>query len=483
MRVGKFELLISIFLLFSYTEKAATTNSLIQWGITWQFSNDCTYGTFANGDYWVVAPVVVTNMTPDWDGTNNGWEINPTVQSPQGFYNMPGFLYDASLRPAFPFTIDTNASLVKAIGGTNISSISIIRTAAVLTVLTSAPPGGGSDVFRPPYVGTNKPLYLVSNLKSNLLPNSYAPVANTPSFSVVISNFSKCLRMDHHPTIPGYFRPFSALDDYQPVNTPALNEAMLRLMLNDNYSDKLPALIQFTQQAIDRAYCLYYGYKQGGTGHNPNHRIVAAWAATLLDITDIKTFLSTEVGFHEDTYLTNGISRALWGNNRDEWSYWNYVMNGVGDRSIGDPYRYIDGGAFSPGLTDYQGIVSQSFKGQALIYRLFPLLTNCIPAIRRTNLDGYAERWVTNGMWTSPDPVAPFDGNTNNYGVTFGPDGMGGFIAGSGRAPAVHGTYKDAGQYKSAFVASMWDAYVTGSTNMSFIMNGKATFKGKATIR
>lgn len=86
-----------------------------------------------------------------------------------------------------------------------------------------------------------------------------------------------------------------------------------------------------------------------------------------------------------------------------------------------------------------------------------------IPAHRLSTLDRYVERWVTHGVWALPDPVAPFDGTVGNYGVTFGPDGKGGYIRGGGRFSSKHGAAADMGQYKSPFVADMWRAYASSS--------------------
>lgn len=458
----------------------ATTNSITQWGITWQFSNDCTYGTFANGDYWVVSPVTVTNMTPVWDGTNNGWEINPTYQVYQGFSSNDNSssTYTNTLMVPLPFTINSNASLVKTIGGIKGSSFSTISNAAVLTILTSAPPNNGVEVFRPPYVGTNKPLYLVSNLRQDILP-SYHPVGTPLTLENVRSNFSLCLRMDH-TTVPRWLRPFSAMNDYQPENTANLNESMLTLMLNDSFSNKLPALIQFTQHAIDQAHVIMLGYRRSDDGHNPNHRVLAAWAGVMLNDPVILAYMASATGFHEDNYLYNGINGPLWGESNSELNYWNYIMGLGGSKSNKDPYDYIDGGSLITGAASYQNITSQSLKGQALIFKLFSNLKSCIPSSRLVTLSGYANRWVTHGTWSLPDPAAPYDGVPANYGVTFGPNGGGSYIAGSGRFTAANGQYRDGGQYKSLFVSNMWYAYWTSS---ELTIKGKAKFLGKATIR
>jgi len=92
----------------------------------------------------------------------------------------------------------------------------------------------------------------------------------------------------------------------------------------------------------------------------------------------------------------------------------------------------------------------------------------------------YSERWVNSGTLAQPDPCAPFDGNIENYGITFGPDSknpgrcildpdLAYFNSPTdfkckdgkecGRFVSKDGTNKDGGQYRSAFVAAMWDAY------------------------
>jgi len=443
--------------------QSGACSSVSQWGITWYFDKEYSCGTFANGDWWVMGPVEIVDMTPAWDGTHNGWEINPTFSSTQGFY-AGNYGYNAEKRPEMPFTV-SEGSVVKVIGGENAQSHSIIKTAAVLTVLSESPAGGGPLYFRPPYSGSEKPLIPVSKLRTDLLPK-YASVVNAPTLEGVREAFSKSLRMDHHSSKARQFRPSSAMADYQPENTASLNNAMLRLMLNDSIDAKMPALIQYTQHALDRAYIIKQGYRiSPGTGHNPNHRVIAAWGAVMLDLEDVKTYLTTATGFHEDIYLFDGINGRLWGESSSDMQYWNYIMGLGGSRSRKDPYNYIDGGR----VGDYQFITSQSLKGQALIYMLFPQLRSVVPTDKVDTLIKYADRWVTIGNWTQPDPCAPFDGNTANYGKTFGPDGQGSCIKdtnpddGIGRFPTKHGTSRDSGQYKSAFVASMWDAYANST--------------------
>ena len=53
---------------------AATADHVTQYEITWQFNHTYTVGQFANGDWWVVGPVTITNITPDYR-TRDFWDF------------------------------------------------------------------------------------------------------------------------------------------------------------------------------------------------------------------------------------------------------------------------------------------------------------------------------------------------------------------------------------------------------------------------
>lgn len=426
-----------------------------QRNITWYFDREYEVGQFVSGEHFVIGPVVITRIEPDFINGQNGWEVNPTVKTSQGF-SIDNPYYDSNEMPDLPYVADYDQSVVKVIGGE--FRHSNILEAEVLTVLMQTPPVG---TFRPPYIGTGKPLYNKQDLRTDLLPSYSKPPGYTPlTLDDVIRKFSLGLRMDHHPTHPRYFRPGNVMYDYQPGNTEDINEAILRLMLDDPLEDKMGALIQFTQACIDRGYAILNGYTQGSTGHNPNHRIMAGWAAAILDISIIADELATNDAMHEDYYIVVGNEgQALWGmRDSTEWNYWAYVMGLGGARSHSDPYRYIDGG--SPPGESYQHIVSQSWKGQVLATLLMPALSVSWNPSNWPYLSDYVDRWVTHGALALPDPIAPYDGNNDNYGITYGPDeSTGDPILGSGRFPEYDGTNTDGGQYRSEFVAAMWNAY------------------------
>jgi hypothetical protein len=143
------------------TVMAAMQSSVSQWGITWTFDRAYEIGQFANGDYWVKGPVTITGMSPAFDGSHHGWEVNPVPQPmTQGFDSRVGS-YSASLVPALPYTAQAGQSIVKglSIDITQTSCRPCLKTAAVLTVVAAMPPDSGRAVFRPPYVGTEKPYY------------------------------------------------------------------------------------------------------------------------------------------------------------------------------------------------------------------------------------------------------------------------------------------------------------------------------------
>jgi len=80
---------------------AATAASVTQSGITWTFDKPYEVGQFANSDWWVLGPVQITAITPEFTGKRNGWQVNPIDTVHQGYDNRaPDF--DAKLIPSLP---------------------------------------------------------------------------------------------------------------------------------------------------------------------------------------------------------------------------------------------------------------------------------------------------------------------------------------------------------------------------------------------
>ena len=176
-----------------------------QFGITWTFDKQYPYGQFANGDYWVVGPVTIIDITPksryypnqvlSEDASKypngrlmHGSMINPEVSAgTSGFDSYLGdypsnydWAYDyqdvlnvarpnnQDLSSGNPLVVGVGSSLVSVVsrtieeldadsGGTTASQT---KVAAILTVLDAPAPFGS---FRPPYVGDDKQIKFNSN--------------------------------------------------------------------------------------------------------------------------------------------------------------------------------------------------------------------------------------------------------------------------------------------------------------------------------
>src|SRR5262249_40890280 len=157
------------------------------WGITWTFDREYQTGQFCNGDWWVVGPVSIVDITPATAVTNgrtvNGSMINPNVSGRHGYdstlygqYASGNQVYDASLNvgrnvsASSPLVLQPSTSLITCtsqMGTPSNGSMSQLATAAVLTVLSQTPP---SDAFRPPYAGSDKTIrYRESQLDYGVL--------------------------------------------------------------------------------------------------------------------------------------------------------------------------------------------------------------------------------------------------------------------------------------------------------------------------
>ncbi|MBS3119170.1 hypothetical protein J4417_05870, partial [Candidatus Woesearchaeota archaeon] len=249
---------------------AGYASNISQWNITWFFDKCYRVGNFVNGDYWVVGPVNIVNITPastDIAGrVMHGSMINPSPAngSSQGYDSIMhqyGSInvnsYVASLNAARPNGMDLSASNPLQVKGNSslISTISFgvstrpqTKSAAVLTVLDASP---SVDSFRPAYSGNDKEIiYQVSNLNfSKLLKLPLTSGAPTPS-SIEYKVAKPWI--DHIPSfLARYQHPADNMQDYS--RDFSEDESIIALVLNLNYSDeeKKTLLISFVQLGID----------------------------------------------------------------------------------------------------------------------------------------------------------------------------------------------------------------------------------------
>jgi hypothetical protein len=465
-------------------------SSVSQYGMTWSFGSERPTGQFANGDWWVQGPVTITDITPTYDSAaqNDGWMVNPTSTSQHGF-DGEAQDFKASLVPTLPFDASAGQSIVKAVsipGGCN--GKTCLQRAAVLTVLDDVPPNNGATSFRPPYYGTNKPMFSTGDMDANLgiLPR----LSSTASIDGSLSSLSAALekvdkvQLGH---IPGWtgdeihpVENFGGLTDpYGPEVSNVNVEAFLRMLIvkpGDSEAERRQVAIALTQYGID-----IYGERAAGVvwpaegGINLGFKLPAAFAGLILNSQDIKQTIADSP---RDAFAESGQVLPtdathprvpLWGQpTGSESEYWTDLTEEA-TRTIVDPYAIIDGGAI-PGQW-YQGCCTAlAMKGSALVVRLIPGLSEVWSD--DAGLE-YVDRWVDHGAWTQPDPCAPVSQGggpdpSRPGECILDPD----LTAGStftryscqagkecGRFPELHGSSRNEGEHSSALVDAAWPAY------------------------
>ena len=250
--------------------------ALTQFGITWTFDKQYQTGQFANGDYWVFGPVTIVSINPpssqSGGRTINGSMLNPspTQGETQGYdsamYDTYGPYYNSALNVALnvsaqnPLSVPAGSSLVSTISEAEAGYRPQLKTAAILTVLSSAPADGS---FRPPYCGTDKTIHFnKSNLDYTKLA-SLVPVVGTPNITDVEAYFEKPW-IDHVPNWLGrYHHPTDNMPDYGREMAGQISVGALMLNLNYTNAQKEKLLVRFVQLGID-----FYGVIQDGGQNN-----------------------------------------------------------------------------------------------------------------------------------------------------------------------------------------------------------------------
>ncbi len=249
------------------------TNFVTKRDITWYFDKQYEVGQFANGDYWVVGPVNITEITPHTgdDGNGrimNGSMVNPKTDGNQGFDTSAYSSYKAELNVALgissetPLTLKSGSSLISTISLTSPTGFTALKSAEILTVLDSVPAEGS---FRPSYAGNNKEILHNKNQLDYSSLGMLEPV-NAPSLSTFESYFERPWIDFYtgwsgeliHPTdnLPAYGREF------------ALRSGDGALALQLNYTDvqKEKLMISYVQVGIDFYGVLVNGSSRGWAG-------------------------------------------------------------------------------------------------------------------------------------------------------------------------------------------------------------------------
>ncbi|MCE9612826.1 MAG: carbohydrate-binding protein [Lentisphaerae bacterium] len=327
---------------------------LSQYGITWTFDQPVPAGQFVNGDWWVVGPVTVTGVTPapgpapanqridtpknQWGDTSlgnddrmrNGSMIVLAAGGTQGYDSRSS--YDPALSVTFPCMLEPNRSLISSISNPTLpvenfpskimwpsekSCQCVLKTAAVLTVLPEAPP---ADAFRPPYAGTNKPLYRASQLKWTLLQRLTPPVVDDQAHAHAYTlrlpqDWDQMERYFQRPWLEHLMswtqqqiNPNENQPNYGREHGRLVSLASLMLQLDVPQARKQKLLVGLVQYGIDIAGVADVGgYWNEGGGHSSGRKWPVVFASLMLDAPELRAQAERTV-FQEDaqTYYGTG---------------------------------------------------------------------------------------------------------------------------------------------------------------------------------
>lgn len=475
------------------------TTTLTQNGVTFEFSEPVEFGIFANGDYWIVGPVDITEMVPPMEDGRNGWEINPSQTSTQP-YDSRAKRYDETLAPSLPATISPGDTIIKTVSldPLNDTCRPCVERAMVLTVLDAAPPENGVNSFRPGYFGSNKTMLSVKDIDLTVIPIVDA-VPSAPDLATIEGRY-RWVQLDHqNDWVSRFIHPSEHMPNYGASIANDSGDAVMRFMLPGTDKEKLPALINFLQFGID-LYSMALGgqYWPPNGGHSSGRKLPIAFAGMVLHHQGMKDTASetSDSRFAENGHLyeSSVTGEVLFGQECTESQYWNSYGYDNGIRDCRDPYELIDGG-MTPGWTYQFCCNSATWRGTLVPLVLWPELEavwNDDEFIR------YGVRWVNDGSEADNDTCAPArgaceggehdgesctranedtvcgtssqcTGDPESYQVTWGPDpsNPGRCIEdtdptdGIGRYPQIHHQNANDGYYSSKFAGDMIAKYIS----------------------
>ena len=245
--------------------------AISQYGITWIFDREYEVGQYINGDWWVVGPVVIESINPSaagrGEGLRNGSMINPVPERRQS-YDGRNYWFSPELLESAPIELLPGQSLVSSVslvagdlaGGEylDLMGYDVVRnngtwwatytkSAAILTCVEGAPP---ADAFRPPYVGSSKPLFTRSQLRWENLRQLPAPAEKPPV--PVFERYFQRPWIDH---LPGWvsraMHPADNMPNYGRELATMIGDAALLLCLDLERAEKEKILIGLVQVGID----------------------------------------------------------------------------------------------------------------------------------------------------------------------------------------------------------------------------------------
>ncbi len=405
----------------------STARTLSQWGVTWTFSTERPVGQFANGDWWVQAPVDIVDITPhtqlSGSRTIHGSMLNPV---PNGIQGYDSGLYDAfaagrysdalnvaiGVSASAPLHVASDASLISAISqltpATN-GSLSQLRTAAVLTVLQTAP---GSDAFRPAYSGTDKTIRFHESQLDYTVLAALQAVGGTPAIGTIADRFAR-VWLDHTPGwLSRYLHPVENMNDYSRDFTSVIGTGALMLNLDFTFAQKRDLLVRMVQLGIDDYGNVLGGCAWSATGGQCSGRkfpilfagrVLHDAPMSAIGTSHATVFLgpgnaanTTTFGEDGQTFVVQETSTGVY-----NWGYGSYTAQHVGMKEWGNSHASLPSNDNVDWGTDsYRRCCTvNAWLGQALAMRIMGLRT----AWNHQVFFDYIDRYMTiepAGSWT-----------------------------------------------------------------------------------
>ena len=310
-----------------------------QYGITWSFEKPVKSGQFITGDWWVIGPVKIIKIDPQpgpvktddnnllknrWGDTSlqidtlmrNGSMIVYRAGNFQGYDSRNGS-YSANVSVKLPLVLGTNLSLVSTISNKSLPVENFcknimwenekevratLKAAAVLTCLKDVPP---VDAFRPPFTGTDKPIYRAKDIQWELLPK-LKPAGDVPSWDEFENYFSRCwidhlMSWEQQELVPNENMP-----NYGREHARLISIASLMLLIDVPKEKKEKLTIGLIQHGIDLyGTAMNGGYWNEGGGHSSGRKWPIFFAGILMNNPGMLNLPETAF-FQEDTQTYYG---------------------------------------------------------------------------------------------------------------------------------------------------------------------------------
>jgi hypothetical protein len=291
-------------------------SSVSQYGMTWTFDKPSRVGQFVNGDFYVVGPVTIIEITPkplygaeipagqldfmdkerpEKDRVRNGLMLNPPAAQKVSYDSGVRNWFDPSLIQKLPVSMKPGDSLVSTISmpaglslrapiangpekrGEVDSDASPIKDAAVLTCVAEPQP---ADAFRPAYCDRTQKMYFARNLKRELLP-SLVPPADSPKLEEYIGYTQ---RPWVNTCFFGFEQPVENMPWYGREVGRVVGNAALLLCSNATPEQKEPLLDNLVQVGIDYGGMIRAGHPgfAGFGGHGTGRKFPIVFAGLLL---------------------------------------------------------------------------------------------------------------------------------------------------------------------------------------------------------